>query len=89
MAEYLVRVEGHVQGVGYRAFAQREAVVFGLTGFVRNLADGRVEILAQGDKDILDRFVERLREGPRMAAVHNVVLFDRVESVDHGSFEVR
>ena len=89
MEEKLIRVEGHVQGVGYRAFAQREAVGLGLAGFVRNLPDGRVELLVQGDGPAIDFFIERLREGPRMAAVGDVVAVNRVPGAPYRSFEVK
>ncbi|MDP1809559.1 MAG: acylphosphatase [Actinomycetota bacterium] len=89
MEEYLISVEGRVQGVGFRAFAQREAVGLGLTGFARNAPDGRVEVLVQGEKATLDIFVDRLRIGPRLAAVRNVAIVARTPEAQHGSFEVR
>ena len=64
---------GRVQGVGYRAFCADEALRLTVDGFARNLPDGRsVEVQAEADEPTLRRFVERLREGPRMAAVHDV-----------------
>ena len=89
MEEYLISVEGRVQGVGFRAFAQREAAGLALTGFARNSPDGRVEVLVQGEKDALDIFVDRLRVGPRLAAVRNVAITARTPGAQHGSFEVR
>jgi acylphosphatase len=65
-------ITGRVQGVAYRYFAQRHAQACGVTGWVRNLFDGRVEILAEGERERLDLFLTRLREGPRMAAVDAV-----------------
>jgi acylphosphatase len=67
---YLIR--GRVQGVGYRAFAQREAVRLGLRGWVRNLDDGRVEVLAAGSAARLDEFAGALHRGPRWAEVRGV-----------------
>jgi acylphosphatase len=72
--QYLV--EGEVQGVGYRYFAVRSAHRLGLRGWVRNLADGRVEVLAEGTPDQLARFEADLRRGPSMATVTNVHSFD-------------
>jgi len=73
MGNELVRVRvfaaGRVQGVAYRFFAERHAAGLGVTGWVRNLADGRVEVLAEGDADQIDAFLERLREGPRLARI--------------------
>jgi acylphosphatase len=50
--------------VGFRWFAQKQAEQFGITGHVRNLPDRRVEVVAQGEKEILDAFCNTLREGP-------------------------
>jgi acylphosphatase len=65
-------VSGRVQGVAFRYFTERWATELGLTGWVRNLMDGRVEVLAEGKKDNLEALLARLREGPRAAAVENV-----------------
>ena len=51
-------VEGHVQGVSYRAYTQRQASGLGLEGYVRNLPDGRVEIVAEGSLKALDELEE-------------------------------
>jgi acylphosphatase len=65
-------VRGRVQGVGFRWFVEREAHILGIAGWVRNNADGSVEILAQGTRDQLLALRSRLREGPRAARVDNV-----------------
>ena len=65
-------VSGRVQGVGYRWFALREGERLGLAGWVRNLADGRVEAVAAGRAEVLDQFEAALREGPRWAHVESV-----------------
>ena len=57
-------ISGRVQGVGFRWFVRREAQALGLTGRVRNLPDGRVEVEAAGPSERLDAFRERLRQGP-------------------------
>jgi acylphosphatase len=62
-------VGGRVQGVGYRYFAQQTANLLGLSGYARNLDDGRVEVYAAGSKAALDDFAGRLRQGPRWADV--------------------
>jgi len=67
-----IRVEGSVQGVGYRFFAQDKAQEYGLTGYVKNVYDGSVEVYAEGETNILNRFIEDLRQGPRMARVERV-----------------
>jgi acylphosphatase len=65
-------VRGRVQGVGFRWFVEREAHILGISGWVRNNADGSVEILAQGTRDQLLGLRSRLRQGPRAARVDNV-----------------
>ena len=65
-------VRGRVQGVGFRWFVEREAHVLGVSGWVRNNADGSVEVLAQGTRDQLLGLRSRLRQGPRAARVDAV-----------------
>jgi acylphosphatase len=57
-------ISGRVQGVGFRYFAQRAARDLGVTGWARNLGDGRVEVHANGVVKVLDEFEARLRKGP-------------------------
>ena len=65
-------VRGNVQGVGYRYFAQENASLLGLTGYARNLVDGRVEVYAVGAPEQLSDMAGRLRQGPRWADVRGV-----------------
>lgn len=65
-------VRGRVQGVGFRWFVEREAHILGISGWVRNNADGGVEVFAQGSRDQLSGLHARLREGPRAARVDAV-----------------
>lgn len=65
-------VSGHVQGVFFRASAQKEARGLGITGYARNRTDGRVEVLACGEDYAIDRFRDWLWEGPRAAHVDEV-----------------
>jgi len=62
-------VSGRVQGVGFRNFVHRQASELGIKGAVRNLKDGRVEILAEGPNDAMAIFEEAVRRGPRLANV--------------------
>lgn len=66
-------VSGRVQGVNFRWSAYQEARRLGVTGWVRNLSDGRVEALACGEPHQLDVFADWLREGPPAARVESVV----------------
>src|ERR1700751_2387099 len=65
-------VRGRVQGVGFRWFVEREARLLGVAGWVRNNADGAVEVLAQGSREQLSALRDRLQQGPRAARVDNV-----------------
>lgn len=67
-----VRVSGKVQGVGFRAATVRQAHQLGLGGWVRNLDDGRVEALLQGEHAALDRMLSWLLQGPPAARVTDV-----------------
>lgn len=66
-----VIVHGRVQGVGFRAFVQREALTLGLSGMVRNIHYPRaqVEVVAEGPEDGLNRLIDVLRSGPRLSNV--------------------
>jgi acylphosphatase len=68
--QYLV--SGRVQGVGYRMFAADAARIEGLTGVVRNLPDGRVEAVAEGEEASVDRFEAALWRGPSHARVESI-----------------
>jgi acylphosphatase len=84
-------VSGMVQGVGYRWFVARHARALGLTGYARNLADGRVEVVACGAEAVaIARLEELLRAGPANAYVDRVDRTDEVaESVPAASFDIR
>jgi acylphosphatase len=64
-----IRIEGEVQGVGFRAFAVREATARGIRGWVRNLSDGTVEALAFGPQNEVEYFITACVKGPRGARV--------------------
>jgi len=68
----LYLVNGFVQGVGYRYFAMRVALRLGLSGFARNLPDGRVEVYAVGSASKLAEFRKELERGPQGASVAGV-----------------
>lgn len=67
-----IRVSGRVQGVGYRFFTERLAAELGIMGWSRNMADGSVELEIEGEKGAVEKFVDALETGPRMARVENV-----------------
>jgi len=65
-------ISGYVQGVGYRFFAMRAAARHQVYGTVRNLPDGRVEVMAEGDRDAMDQFKSELAAGPTFAEVSGI-----------------
>jgi len=69
-----ILVEGVVQGVGFRYFVQHQAMALGLTGWVRNRFDDRVEILAQGSETELQHFIALVRVGPSSAIVTDLAI---------------
>jgi len=87
MGKDLIRVRvfagGRVQGVAYRFYAEKCAARLGVTGWVRNLADGRVEVLAEGSAKQVESFLDRLREGPRLARIDE---FDVRREASTGEF---
>jgi acylphosphatase len=65
-------VKGYVQGVGFRYFVLDAAVALGLSGWVRNLWDGDVELIAEGEREALEKLLPVVRRGPRAAHVSGV-----------------
>ncbi len=65
-------ISGQVQGVGFRKFSQAAALKLKLSGTARNLADGRVELRVEGEREKIEVLIEQLREGPRRSEVDMV-----------------
>lgn len=65
-------ISGRVQGVAYRYWTESKASSLGLSGYVRNLPDGRVEAVFQGEPAVVDQMLEMLKQGPPAARVDNV-----------------
>ncbi len=80
-------VRGRVQGVFYRASTRREALRLGISGWARNLPDGRVEVLACGEKEALEALLAWLREGPPQARVEGVE-WEPLEAQDVEGFRI-
>ncbi len=72
VSEAYCEITGRVQAVGFRAYAEHEAKQCGVTGWVRNTPDGRVEVVVQGIPDDVKYFIEVLHEGSVLAVVENV-----------------
>jgi acylphosphatase len=81
-------VSGRVQGVGFRYFTLDIARREGLTGVVRNLPDGRVEAIAEGDEESLQRFEVALRRGPSHARVEHIEIDSVPPSGSYAGFGV-
>ena len=84
---YIVR--GRVQGVGFRDYARRAARQAGVTGWVRNLADGSVEAMAVGSEAALAEFAAALARGPRWAQVDEVAAEALGDREPPDGFEIR
>jgi acylphosphatase len=84
-----VFVSGRVQGVNYRWFTLDTAASLGLTGWVRNLPDGRVEAEIEGDKETVDRMIEAMRQGPRVAQVTDLEVIEQPCQNLYRDFRVR
>ena len=82
-------VSGRVQGVGFRFFAEAVALREGLHGWVRNLQDGRVEALAEGEREAIERFEQAMRHGPPGARVERVEVDETVPSGRESGFTTR
>jgi acylphosphatase len=81
-------IEGRVQGVGYRQWFAGEARSLGLTGWVRNRADGRVEAIISGKTESMERLVAASQRGPRFAAVSRIERHG-IESENWPDFAIR
>ncbi len=65
-------VSGLVQGVGYRYYAMRKANAYGVSGFAKNLMDGRVEVVVEGSRSMVEQFISDLKVGPMSAHVSDI-----------------
>lgn len=83
-------VAGKVQGVFFRASTREQALRLGLRGHARNLADGRVEVLAAGDAHAIDALAQWIEDGPPSARVESVSRNDEADAGEAGpGFDVR
>ncbi|MBN1673799.1 MAG: acylphosphatase [Kiritimatiellae bacterium] len=84
-----VLIHGRVQGVGFRAFTQRNARRLGIAGWVRNLPTGEVELVAAGGQETLAEFEQTYRKGPRGASVEKVDFLAAPAPESFAGFEIR
>jgi len=81
-------VSGRVQGVFFRSRTQEEAEKLGLVGWVKNTPDGKVEIVAEGDKEKLEELIAWCKKGPLFAKVENVEVEWQESTGEFSSFEI-
>lgn len=92
--EYLLKVRHHlfihgdVQGVGFRYFARRIARSLRLTGWVRNLPDGRVEVVFEGEREDVERAALYCKEGPPMATVSKIDVVEEEAEEEETDFRI-
>ena len=88
MQRYIL-ISGVVQGVGFRHFTRQNAMRLGIRGYAKNLPNGKVEVVAEGDKATLDEFVKILWKGPPASRVEDVKVEARPHSGEYTSFGVK
>lgn len=88
-ARFRAILAGHVHMVGFRAFAEARSQRYGATGYVRNLMTGEVEVVAEGDRALLEAFLAELRRGPRGARVASALVTWETPRGEFGDFSVR
>jgi len=87
LLHYKILVKGKVQGVWFRKYTKERAIELGLKGFVRNEANNDVYIEAEGLKEILEIFIERLYDGSSFSKVSEVV-YDSGELQNYSTFDI-
>ena len=83
-----MKITGKVQGVGFRYFVLRQAQELGINGWVSNKSNGDVEALAQGDKEDLDQFIAKVKQGPAFSRVDDVSLNWGNEAEQYFGFKI-
>jgi acylphosphatase len=81
-------IQGTVQGVFFRQFVKEKAELLGLVGFARNLTDGNVEAIVEGDKDKIETFGKFLQQGPEHSSIRNLQFEERKWSGEFKDFKV-
>ncbi|MFZ8847642.1 MAG: tRNA pseudouridine(55) synthase TruB [Minisyncoccia bacterium] len=87
--EFQAKIYGKVQGVGYRYFTEKIAKKLNIFGYVKNLEDGTVEVVAQGKEEDLQKFIEQLKIGPFLAKVEKIDIIFKKPTDIYLYFEIR
>ncbi len=83
-----VFIKGKVQGVFYRSWLHKESLEFGLVGFVKNLEDGRVEALFEGEKEKIEEIIEKCRDGSKASEVSHIDVMWEEAKGDYHDFVI-
>ena len=81
-------ISGRVQGVSFRQFTKEKAQELELVGWTRNLSDGRVEVLIEGDKEKIDKFLSHLKQGPSLSKVEKIEVNYQKHQGEFKTFEI-
>ena len=81
-----ITIGGVVQGVGFRYFCYKKALEYGIMGYVKNLYNGKVEVVASGEDNLLGDFVKELNIGPRFSSVKAMKIEDIEPKEEHSEF---
>jgi len=84
-----ILIKGRVQGIFFRVFVKEQAQALGLTGWVRNAPDGRVEAIFSGEKEKIEEMIEKCRQGPPLARVEEIEVSWSKPKEFFPSFEIR
>lgn len=82
-------VSGRVQGVCYRAFTLKQANKLGIKGYAKNLVNGNVKVVAFGQDNALDNFINLLKEGPSMARVDDMQISELIPGNKYSHFRIK
>lgn len=89
MLQFHLFISGSVQGVGFRYFAKTTAEKIGIKGWVRNLYDGRVESVVQGNKESIEYLIQKYKNGPFLAEVKDIIIKEEKAVQKLERFEIR
>lgn len=89
MKRCCIYISGRVQGVSFRSYAKEHAAALGLGGFVKNLDDGRVEVIVEGSEQKIEQLIEKIRQGPPRAKIDDVSVTWEEAMGNFKGFDVR
>jgi len=85
--EYIIK--GRVQGVGFRYFTYNKALLYGIKGYVKNLTDGSVEVLAIAEDTVISEFIKVLKKGPSLSKVKNIIANEIGNCPHYNDFKIK